>query len=169
MIRGRNYSQLFKLTAVSLLVFFMTSCAYLEDRRQDLTDMAHVDYTELAIGVSVNAGPVIVGAFEVGHIMNSAGKRVKLGLGGVQNEKQRGETVGVVFPISRSQIDTYEDDFYKGESPALGSIGFDLGFIFGIGARVDAVEAVDFVLGIFGIDILGDDKASEEMRSKEEE
>jgi hypothetical protein len=157
-----------KLVLILALTFFISSCTYLEDRRQDLTDMANVNVSAFSIGLGVNAGPAIAGYHKIEGLMGGSGARGKLGLGGVQDNKERGDYYGVGLPLSWAENKDHKDSFYKKHSPAWTSVGFDLGLIFGVGARADALEALDFVLGLFLIDILDDDRAVEEEYQEEE-
>ncbi len=86
------------------------------------------------------------------------GSRTKLGLGGIVTEEERGAYSGVVVPFERLEGLGRSGAPYNSWAPPLGAVGFDMGFLIGFGARVDVVEALDFVLGIFTIDILGDDR-----------
>ena len=147
-----------RLLFLSLIIISTCSCAYLEDRRKDLTDMAHLHLTALSIGGGVHAGPFILAHFENDGIKGTPGGRMKLGLGGFVEEKEKGVYSGVVIPFRRMKGITRSDSIYNSWAPPLGAVGFDLGFIMGIGARVDVVEVLDFILGIFTIDILDDDK-----------
>ena len=161
----QTFLRIIKYKILFTLTISMTSCAYLEDRRQDLTDAVHLNFNTLGVGASLNAGPAIVGFHEIDGFGNKGGDRYKLGLGGVQHLHERGETAGFIIPFSYSEIHEYKDSKYKELSPALGSVGFDLGFIISFGARVDLIETADFILGLFYLDILNDDEAAKAEKS----
>ena len=153
-----------RLTCLILLAYFSCSCVYLENRRKDLTDIAHLHMTGLSIGAGVHAGPFILGHFEKDGVKGMPGSRSKLGLGGCIEEHEKGKYSGVIIPYRRMKGMTRSDSVYNSWAPPLGAVGFDMGFIFGFGARVDAVEILDFILGIFTIDILDDDKGFKKKR-----
>jgi len=158
-----------RITSILFLYVTVTGCAYLEDRRQDLTDVAHVNGTACGTGIAVNVGPALVGFYEILGFTRRGGTRAKLGLGGYQQNKEDGEILGVIVPMDFATNLSYKDNFYKEHSPGWGSVGFDMGLIFGIGARVDVVEALDFILGIFTIDLLNDDSSFKEDEEKSDE
>ncbi len=152
-----------------ILVTSLCSCAYMENRRKDLTDIVNINATAVSVGLAANVGPLSLGYFENNGIIGGSGGRVKLGLGGVVVEQERGAYSGVVYPFEFMEGETRSDNFYNENLPAFGSVGIDLGFIVGIGVEVDFVQAVDFLLGIFTIDILDDDVEGKEEESAEEE
>ena len=164
----KSFLQKIKLICIALVVASTCSCSYMEARAEDLTEVANVNVSAISAGLGVNAGPAIAGFYLTGGIFQNHGNRIKLGLGGIIEERDGGEYWGVGIPLSWSKNYDYQDNIYKKYSPAWGSVGFDLGFLFGIGARVDFVEAVDFVLGIFTIDILSDDEFEDELEESEE-
>ena len=139
------------------LVLNLCSCAYMENRRKDLTDIANVNATAISAGLAVNVGPLSLGYFGNSGLLGGSGGRAKIGLGGLVVEEERGAYWGVIYPFEFLEGETRSDNYYNKNLPAFGSVGIDLGFVLGIGVEVDVVQAVDFLLGIFTIDILGDD------------
>ena len=84
------------------------------------------------------------------------GDRAKLGLGGIQTVNASGGIRFVGFPLVEKKS---RSEYGYGETmPAYGSVGFDLGLYFGIGARVDVFEFFDFLLGFAEVDIVKDDE-----------
>ena len=159
-----------QLLCLTLLVAHTSGCAttgYWADRRQDLTDVAHVDVTMFSVGVAANAGPAIVGLHRTAGSCGDGG-RVKIGLGGVQAVSTCGQYAGVVFPISRIKEKTRSNGGYGTEAPPWGSVGLDIGLILGLGVRFDVVELADLVLGLGGIDIIDDDVSKKEVLTLEQ-
>lgn len=166
-----------KKAIVSLLAlpWVVSGCAtseYLTDRRHDLTDAAHVDFNDFALGTAVSVGPMVLGGHAITTFIDR-GTSFRLGLGGVQEIKTSGIHWGVGFPFERYQAtkrpeggpfgdwrldrsSSFGD--YEHSYPGWGSLGFDIGLLWGVGARVDAVELLDFAVGLTRIDLLRDDQ-----------
>lgn len=145
---------------------------YVSNRLRDLTDVAHLDGTSFALGALVNVGPARLGYYDVGGLAvggigfgsgHSTGFRCMIGLGGIKYSMGDEHTAGLVIPISRHMAESAKG--YASSYPTWGSVGFDIGFLTGFGAHVDFVEFVDFVIGLSGYDILGDDIAKEPDRA----
>lgn len=133
-------------------------CLYMENRGKDLTEAANIKISILSVGLGVNAGPFIAGYHKNEGIMGGAGVGIKFGLGGMYYEKIRGAYSGIVIPLSHSKLERNKEKEYC-NNPGWGSAGFDLGYIIGLGTRVDVIEFIDFLGGIFLIDILKDDSS----------
>ena len=147
------------------LPWVVTGCAssgYLTDRRRDLTDVVHLDGTALSGGLAVNLGPAIIGAHDIGlPIGDGSGERLKLGLGGAEEISSKGPCWGVGIPFGRYREERRSTvGNHECAAPAWGSLGFDLGFLYGVGVRGDVVELLDFFLGWANIDLLRDDEES---------
>ncbi|MCM8542025.1 MAG: hypothetical protein NE328_17280 [Lentisphaeraceae bacterium] len=128
---------------------------YWENRANDLTDFAHIDFEAVAFGVQGNASALSAGLFTlVGP--GDGGMKMKYGLGGRQDTNSSGDTIilGITF---------YEDDArsrwgYGKDIPHFASVGVDLGIFFGLGVRVDVMEFFDLLLGFAEVDFMEDDK-----------
>ena len=145
---------LFLFTIMMLLS--NTGCVYLENRGKDLTESANINLSAFSIGLGVNAGPAIAGYYKNAGLMGGPGGVLRVGLGGKYYEKIEGAYSGIGIPLSYSTLRENKDKIYC-YNPGWGSAGLDLGYIFGLGIRVDAIELIDFIGGIFMIDILKDD------------
>lgn len=147
-----------RLVLITLIIASLSGCAvgYWADRAADLTDVAHVDLTGWSLGLAANVGPAIAGAHGISG-PDGDGLRFKLGLGGIETSKTSGGQTGLVFPFTKYRSTTRGDKVYGTTGPGLGSVGFDLGAFYGVGAHVDVVELLDFLLGLAGCDILDDD------------
>ena len=150
------------LSTILLLAPLLSGCAtngnsYFAQRRADLTDVAHADLVGFSFGIAANVGPAVLGHNKVEGFMRK-GERIKLGLGGIKTTNlDEGATTGVLVPISRINVDTQDGQMYSTKDPTWGSIGLDAGFIYGVGIHFDVVEFADFLLGVVGLDIIGDD------------
>jgi hypothetical protein len=157
-----------RLPLISGLAALLVGCAtprgYLADRAADLTDAAHLNLTAFSFGQGLlNVGPAVVGYQRIVGLGTGPGFRAKAGLGGIEyieTGHPDDPTVGVILPFSQQKYRTRSLVGYGKQHPPWGSVGCELGFGWGIGARVDAVEIVDFALGWFRLDILRDDKKS---------
>ncbi|MEM7231784.1 MAG: hypothetical protein AAF517_06400 [Planctomycetota bacterium] len=172
------------MTRVSLSLFILTLCAvtsgcnflvpsdsYLGNRFRDLTEAANIQTHSGSVGGLVNVGPVIVGYHQV--VWLAYGEKNLFGLGGMTRRKIANEpaAAGLLVPFSYQQ-EVLEDgsfegkplDDYASQQPTWGSVGVDLGAlgVVGFGARLDFVELADFLTGLFGYDLLGDDLRPEE-------
>jgi len=142
-----------------LLITFtlLTSCSstYWNDRRMDLTDSIHLTSEALGVGINANVSALCVGASNVSSIWGEP-KRGKLGLGGTQSTKVVTKTIMLMsLPIQENPPRSRWD--YGGKIPPFASAGISAGFWVNFGARVDLLEIVDFIGGIFMIDIMDDD------------
>ena len=147
-----------------------TGCTtgYWIDRGADLTDVAHVDMHGWSLGAAVNVGPAIVGYHSI-FDDRSGGTRDMFGLGGHQQSESDGTTSGLIIPFGWRKEECRSESFYKRHSPTLGSIGFDMGLVVGIGARIDFVELIDLILGFCGVDILNDDLERKKQKIEQED
>ncbi len=130
---------------------------YWTNRSRDLTDVAHVDMTGATVGGAAHIGPATLGwVFFSGW--GKPGTRWMLGLGGLK-EVEVGEGVvgGIIFPFAATGRGDERLFDYEKREPGWWSIGIDLGMIVGFGAEVDFLEAVDFLVGVIGVDLMGDD------------
>jgi hypothetical protein len=173
---------------VAVLVLATPACesipedgSYWSNRRKDLTDLAHVDTTELAFGGCLYVGPLTLGAHGIGGIPHKVpGVRTKFGLGGEVTTLVFSDSAstGIIVPLSREhrivdrararEVDwdreryrLDDDPLYLRHDPGWASIGLDAGFIYGFGVHFDPWETLDFVLGIVGLDLVGDDAQPE--------
>ena len=158
------------LAVMMALLPCLAGCAttkqYFKDRAMDLTDAAHIDLSAMSFGAGVNAGPAVVGLNLVSAPCGP-GFRTKIGLGGIEALRVNEGYAGLIWPLGDAETKTRSEAGYGRHFPPWGSVGADIGFIYGISARADAVELVDFLLGLAGVDILKDDsKTIEEIRSQ---
>lgn len=158
----------FKRLAIPHLMVACCGCnllvpegGYLRNRLDDLTEAAHVDLaSSFAFGALANVGPALLGFHQLAGL--EYGERLQLGLGGVVPLRTANDSVaaglGVPLAWARPETDRGEPlSGYRSRHPGYGSLGVDLGLLVGFGARVDLVELADFLAGIFGADLLGDD------------
>lgn len=156
------------LSATLLIVPLLAGCnlllpegSWIRARCEDLTDVAHVDVGSTpAYGAAVNLGPAIAGYHRTSGLR--FGDRQALGLGGIRHIRTRNDScvAGAVWPLERAERQDRRGrplSGYLSHYPGIGSFGIDLGFIFGLGARIDLVELADFFAGIGGVDLVGDD------------
>jgi hypothetical protein len=132
----------------------------MKDRARDLTDVAHIDVTCMSVGVGVNVGPALLGFNSVSAPCGD-GKRLKFGLGIPEGRKVQEFYAGAIWPILSSKAESRSSSTYGKTFPPWGSVGGDVGLFFGLSARADVVELVDFFLGIATVDILKDDEGIE--------
>jgi len=131
---------------------------YCEDRRQDLIDVAHIDLSALSAGAVVYAGPLLFGA---NHITpkDRPGQDTTLqcGLGGPRFVPRQGLAAGFIWPVAWWNEDRHIVGLRPKQTPSPAAFGVALGAAVGIGVEADAFELVDFLLGLFCIDLAEDD------------
>ena len=66
----------------------------------------------------------------------------------------------MIVPCSRYEI-LNGSEWYGGRGPAFGSVGLSVGCWWAVGFRVDLVELADLALGLFTLDLVGDDLEGE--------
>ena len=164
------------LAVVFALSTGVTGCAvpnsvggYFEDRRQDLIDAAHVDGTFMGFGLLVHAGPLMLGWQGRGKADDAL--TFELGLGGLRiMHYPSGVASGLVWPISRWSAGS--PCFYGPRpkvSPSWSAAGVSVGWFFAtLGVRLDPYEALDFALGLFCLDIGGDDESTFEHEEEDD-
>jgi len=147
-----------KIYLITLLLSLSTSCStnYWSNRRNDLMDIAHIHVDSVAAGGTINVSSLSLGYYGVTGVNDDNGSRVKLGLGGIDTVQVSGFIEGVGEPIN--DLEVRSEWGYGGTVPSYGSIGFNLGYLVSIGAKVDALELIDFLAGIFTLDLVADDK-----------
>lgn len=152
------------------MLFILLFCGcnqayYFKDRRNDLIDFAQINLSGFTFGFSANIGPAVVGCqciVGIGHC-GGGGAINSFGLGGYTYDtcvSTKGDILALIFPFHLFDYSKRTRHNFGGDSkyPAWSSIGFDIGLFYGLGARVDPLEFIDFVLGIAGVDILEDDR-----------
>ena len=147
-----------KQILITILVITFTSCSstYWDNRRNDLTDTAHIHVDKTSGGITANISALSLGVYGVGDNMGGKGDRFKLGLGGLQKTKVDGNINGIGFPLE--EYNARSKWKYGYTTPPYASIGFTTGAFFSLGVKADALEFVDFILGFFMLDIMSDDK-----------
>ena len=144
----------------------MTGCAtpssfggYLENRRQDLIDVVHVDFSMVDAGAVVYAGPFMVGLeSSSGFKTRTPSTSLQIGLGGPRIVERSGIAGGLLLPASRWDEDGQIIGKRPNRTPSGFSVGGTLGVFLGVGAAVDALELIDFAVGLFCLDIMQDDE-----------
>lgn len=131
---------------------------YLSNRRHDLIDVAHVDFGAVNFGAVAYAGPLMLGAdYQTGLKTREESSTLQLGLGGPRIQGNRGLALGVLFPLSKwNEPGTLVGKRPK-RSPSGLSVGASLGAFVGLGAEADALEVVDFIVGLLCLDLMEDD------------
>jgi len=130
---------------------------YLENRRRDLIDVAHVDFSMVNIGAAAYIGPLIIGIDSMtGTKAQEPASSLQIGLGGPRSVEQKGLMVGVVVPMSRQEVLHGQ---VKKPVPSGFSIGLSAGAVVGIGVEANVLAIGEFVLGLLCIDLAADDKA----------
>jgi hypothetical protein len=138
---------------------------YLENRRQDLTDVAHVDFSVANAGALAYVGPMALGGSFYTHpeTEGEPSHTLQLGLGSVRFLGRQGTAWGLLWFLSKwNEDEPLAAPRPRKKTPTGSSIGLHLGFVFGAAAEVDALEAVDFVVGLVGLDLMKDDTAGTE-------
>ena len=168
-----EYSSVWFVKSVLLLALLLTSgcthfCeegSYLHNRGKDFSESFHIASSVITDGAMLNVGPLIVGGQS--YDPKYAG-RLMLGPGGMVDSNIQGDAVnsGVIWPLSSAERIDYTSD-YKRRDIGWASCGFDIGFLMTLGVRIDLVEFLDCLGGIFALDLLSDDLKryeSEEMQ-----
>ena len=137
---------------------------YFEDRRQDLIDVAHVDFSIVNFGAIAYVGPLGLGwnALSDDKEEGKDSNTLQLGLGGPRFLGREGAAWSFVWNIDHWNKDRTIYGPRPKKTPSCGSLGISVGFIFGIGIEGDVFELVDFALGIFCVDVMQDDEPEEE-------
>jgi hypothetical protein len=145
---------------------------YLEDRRQDLIDVLHVDLCGWQMGALAYVGPLQLGYvdnvtldFSGGFDLWGAGGAahqsrpnvVQAGLGGIRKIHRSGEASGLLIPISRWHEQRSTFGPRPKPCPSWFSIGLTAGYYPGLGVEFDVLELADFLIGFVCLDI-GDDE-----------
>lgn len=164
-----------RICLLALAALAVSGCSaplqrYGASRMNDLTDVAHVDVTPRTYGLLVAAGPALFGYERVWKRAETA-CRVSVGLGGPQMTELHGSAYGLGYPLRRYDFygrawglpgcagrHTYAGS-YRITSPPWGAVAFHAGWPSTIGVQADVVELADFILGLFTVDIVGDDLA----------
>ena len=152
--------------AVALVCAGVLGCAvpgsfsgYLENRRQDLIDVLHVDFSAVNVGAVAYVGPFLAGInYMTGVETREQSTTLQLGLGGARILGRKGLATGLLWPSSRWNEDSQIIGRRPKRAPSGFSVGFSVGAVAGIGAEADALELIDFVLGLFCVDLAEDDE-----------
>jgi hypothetical protein len=161
-------SALLVLAVVMLGGCSAPAARYGVSRLNDLTDVAHLDVTPRSYGLLLAAGPAKFGYERVWKRADAA-CRVSLGLGGFQMTELHGSAWGLGWPMRSYDFygrawglpgctgqRTYAGTYRK-TSPPWGALAFHVGWPSTVGFQADVVELADFVLGLFTVDLVGDD------------
>lgn len=163
--------------AVALAAAFVAGCVsptsfngYLEDRRQDLIDVVHVDVSTVNVGAVAYVGPFMLGLdTQKGLAPGERTATVQIGLGGARFDGRDGTAFGIIFPTTRWDEDRPFLGRRPKKSPGLLAVGVNAGVIFGVGAEADVLELLDFVAGLFCLDLVGDDEHVEQDKGPQPE
>lgn len=133
--------------------------AYWQSRAKDLIDVAHLRLEGPIYGARADISAISVGLSDTGHPYTQT-QRFKLGLGGCLHTDTEPMPLFLVgSPLKEDHARSRWG--YRNEIPPFGALGFSVGIDFilglGVGAEVDFVELVDFLLGFAGVDIIDDD------------
>ena len=132
---------------------------YVENRRQDLIDVVHVDLSAANVGTVAYAGPFVVGLnYITGLGGRDAPSSLQIGLGGPRMLARRGLAAGLLVPASHWNGDKPVTGGRPKRSPSGTSVGASAGLLAGVGAEADILELFDFAFGVVCIDIAGDDR-----------
>jgi predicted small secreted protein len=137
---------------------------YFQDRRQDLIDVVHLDFSVANVGAIVYVGPFGLGwnALTDPEKEGEDSKTLQLGLGGPRFQGREGAAWSFIWNIEHWNDDESTIGPRPKRTPSCGSVGISAGFVFGVGVEADIFELVDFVLGIFCVDVMQDDEPREE-------
>ena len=156
-----------------------STTAYLGDRGRDARDMVNLGVELGSVGVSAQVGPLMTGAIytDPGKDANGWGlanrglgryeygewQAVVIGYKAIGSKAARGRECGT------RQIACVADgtDPLGWNTPcyyALGNVDARVGLGLGIHAGIHLGEIVDFLLGWFGADIMGDDVALQKLK-----
>lgn len=159
---------------IAAVVLLSTGCtlapvgSWTYNRGADLTDAAHLRWSYVGEEAVVNVGPVVLGGGTLSDFFgNGDGVREQLGLGCYLDKNEGGTCRGLLYPFSSYSGKCRSRVGYGASRPAWGSMGVDIGYFVTVGARLDAVELLDFVLGLVEIDMLDDDALRERDQSRE--
>jgi hypothetical protein len=149
---------------------------YLEDRRQGLIDVVHLDLSDWEMGALAYVGPVQLGYVECVTLSGISFGRLsmgfsgsggggggdphvlQLGLGGARRCRRDGPASGLLCPFSRANEDRSLVGPRPKPTPSWFSVGLAAGYYPGFNLEADVYEALDFVLGFGCLDIGGDDE-----------
>lgn len=132
---------------------------YLENRRQDLIDVVHVDMGAVNIGAVAYVGPFLAGInYQTGTATRTQSDTIQIGLGGPRVLGRKGLAAGVLWPASRWNGQSEIFGPRPKRAPSGLAVGLAAGVGAGIGAEADVLEAADFALGLLCIDICEDDE-----------
>ncbi len=154
------------IVAMVLTVFSVGGCAppssfigYFENRRQDLIDVAHVDFSAVNVGAVAYAGPLMVGInYMTGVVTREEASSLQLGLGGPRLLGRKGLAYGIIWTSSRWNDERPIIGQRPKRAPSGLSVGATAGAILGVGAEADVLELIDFITGIFCLDPTEDDE-----------
>jgi len=132
---------------------------YFSARRHDLIDVVHVDFSVMNFGAVAYAAPFTVGLdYLSGFKAREPASVLQIGLGGPRIE----ETSGLAGGLLMLQVQ------WDGQRPFIGprprprpsgfAVGANVGLFLGVGAEADVLEVLDFIAGLFCLDMLGDDE-----------
>jgi len=133
---------------------------YWRDRQQDLIDVLHFDITVENLGAAAYVGPLALGANYYTDPADETkdSRTLQIGLGGVRPLGRNGTLIGVLWPFKTSNEDRKILGPRPKRTPSGFSIGASLGFILGFSLEGDLLEALDFITGLFNVDLMQDDE-----------
>ena len=152
--------------ALALLAILAAGCAlpnsigsYLDNRRNDLIDAAHVDFSSLNAGAVAYAGPFLFGFdYLSGLRAGGAASTLQIGLGGPRFLDRKGLAAGILLPAVRWNEQNAVIGPRPKQAPSGMSAGASAGLIVGLGAEVDLLELIDFAVGLVCLDPGNDDQ-----------
>lgn len=122
---------------------------YFENRRQDLIDVVHVDFGAINVGAVAYAGPFLLGLdYQTGIKSREQSTTLQIGLGGPRMLGRKGLASGILWPASKWDEEKPLIGRRPKRAPSGWSAGASVGAIGGVGVEADALEVLDFVVGL---------------------
>ena len=144
---------------ISSILFSGCSTTNWKSRKADLTDSVEVHLDGVTVGSTLNVSVLSIGYYEVSNYWgNPYGQRTKYGFGGREQVNIKG--ISCLTPLKERKTGRKSGWGYAYDVPPFAAVGADCGLILGVGAKVDALEFFDFILGFTTLDILSDDYES---------
>ena len=146
------------LSLLAVLVACQSQGAYLKDRGNDLSDILRVRSTLPAAGFALDVGPVSTGLYLGGIFSEHAQMTLGLGAGcDLLGQQEESRVYGKQFneDYIRNKLNCHNKQGFI--LPAYGRIRLHLGLMYGGNLELNWLEALDFAVGLLGIDLLADD------------
>ena len=165
--------------AVSGCVTPETLGDYFHYRRQDLIDVAHVDFSLFSYGASIFMTPLVAGCSVETGWGGGPADVLEIGLGGWRTIERKGVLFGTVLPPvypmmawRRGRPKIHDPDVLDRSQmvgPAPGTLGAHVGLFLGVTVQVSAGELIDLLAGLFCLDPSFDDFHYDPDEDKDED